>query len=497
MSKKLTVSIAATLITIVVAVPVMAGIGGSGQSGIQIQNLSTTESAAITVQLWNQNGADVITLADPTTIAKSSATNVYLPTAAGVPDGAYALLVSSDKPVAAIGRTDWSSTGGAAIYSSVDAGTDVIVPLITADFAGQTSQFTVQNTDTQNGITVDITLYGRGLSTPVKTLTGQSIAKGTSKTWSMDDSVWGTLPDTGMDMGASGFVGSVRVTSSTDIVVQSFIDIAGTPGVTGFSGVAADAASQTLYAPLIRANYYGDTGISIVNPNSSSVVATIVVRSDAGSPNSGTCTQTLSIGGNSSAVAFQGPGGNSRTDAGLPGGTQTAANPTPTNDGFYGVATITATGDVLAVVNDSLYGAGWAVKAQSTYNCATAAEAGTKFALPLVRRFHLSTTKLTTGMQIQNTSDQPATVSIELTNWDGTSQSASNPADIVIQAHGSGNHWQGNLTGLPTVPSSAGGYGRYGSAVVTSNQPVVIVVSDEGYGATAVDSANYNALKVQ
>ncbi|MEA3345313.1 MAG: hypothetical protein U9Q78_03580 [Chloroflexota bacterium] len=312
----------------------------------------------------------------------------------------------------------------------------------------------------------------------------------------MDDAVWGSLPDTGLDMGASGFVGSVRITSDTPVVVQSFIDIPGTPGVTAFSGVPVDSADTTLYAPLIRANYYGDTGISIVNPNPNPVTTTIVFRADAGSPNLGTYTETLTIGANSSEAPFQGPGGSSR-DAGLPGGSQTPADPTPTNDGFYGVATISATDPVLAVVNDSKYGAGWAVESQSSYNCVTASEAGHDFALPLVRRYHLADTKLTTGVQIQNTTGTTATVSMALTNWDGTDQSASNPADVSVPPYGSGNFWQGNLTGLPTVPPEAGGFGWYGSAIIESDQSIVVVVSDEGFGTTAVDSANYNAIKVE
>jgi hypothetical protein len=288
----------------------------------------------------------------------------------------------------------------------------------------------------------------------------------------------------------------VRITSATELVVQSFIDIAGTPGVTGFSGVATTSADATLYCPLIRANYYGDTGISIVNPGSSDVDVDITFYADGGSPNNDEVTQSITVGANSSEVAFQGCGGNSRT-AGLPGGTQNCANPVPTNDGWYGVAKLTATGgNILAVVNDTTFGNGWAVEAQSTYNCATASDAGQTFALPLVRRFHLSGQQLTTGIQIQNTTGSPVTVSLDLINWDGTSQAASNPADVVVPANGSGNYWNGNLTGLPTVPPEAGGYGWYGSAVLTATGDVVVVVSDEGFGTTAVDSANYNALNI-
>jgi hypothetical protein len=496
--KRLFILFTVFALALLVVVPGIAGISGSGASGVQIQNLSTTSPVNVVVELWNQDGSAAIPVSATggDTINASAAKNYYLPTLPGVPDGAYAMAVSAGGPIAAIARTDWSSTGGAALYSSVAPGTDVIIPLVTGNFAGQTSQFSIQNTNTAAEVTdVEITLYGRGLAAPVATLSGETIAAGTSKTYSLADAAWGPLPNTGVDLGVpTGFVGSVQITSATDLVVQSFIDIAGTRGVTGFTGVPTASAADTLYCPLIRANYFGDTGISIVNPNAAAVDVAITFYADAGSPNTGTFTQDINVPANSSVIAFQGPGGNSRA-AGLPGGTQSSVNPVLTNDGFYGVAKLVATGgSVQAVVNDTKFGAGWSVEAQSSYNCATTADAGTSFALPLVRRFHLSTTRLTTGIQIQNLTGAPVTVSLDLFNWDGTSQSASNPPDVIVPANGSGNFWNGSLTGLPTVPASLGGSGWFGSAILTADGDIVAVVSDEGYGSTAVDSANYNTL---
>jgi hypothetical protein len=504
MIKRLFTILVVMLIALLFSAPVMGGISGTGESGVQIQNLDTDNSAQVTVQLWNQNGSDPIEISATggDTVEAGAARNYYLPIIDGVDAGAYAMIASADKAIAAIARTDWSASGGAALYSSVDPGSDVTLPLVVSDYAGQTSQFSIQNTNTTDSITdVDITLLGRGLTSPVAELTDQEIPAGTSVSYDVTPATFGvaSFPDTG-DPGVPGFVGSIRITSSTDLVVQSFIDIPGTPGVTGFSGVASDSAASTLYCPLIRANYYGDTGISVVNPGGSPVDVDITFYADAGSPNSGTYTQELSVEGDSSEVAFQGCGGNSRaTPTNLPGGDQACSvgNPTPTHTGFYGVAKLEATGgNILAVVNDTTFGNGWSVEAQSTYNCATAANAGQEFALPLVRRFHLQDTQLTTGIQIQNTTGGPVTVSLDLVNWDGTSQSSSNPDDIVIPPNGSGNFWNGNLTGLPTVPPEFGGYGWFGSAVLSADGDVVVVVSDEGFGSTAVDSANYNALNI-
>jgi hypothetical protein len=499
MKQKLYIVFSILVLSLLVVLPAAAGISGPGVSGVQIQNLDSNASANVVVQLWNQNAASPVTISATSgdTIAKSAAKNYYLPNFSTVQDGSYAMVVSSDKPVAAIARTDWNSTGGAAIYSSIEPGTDITIPLVTQNFSGQTSQFSVQNTDTVNNISdVTITLNGRGLSSPVVVKTGQTIPKGTSKTWNLaDTATWGTLPNTGLDMGAYGFVGSVRIQSSTPLVVQSFIDLAGSRGVTGFTGIPTSSAAATVYCPLIRANYYGDTGISIVNPNGTDASVDITFVADNGSPVSGgPWYQNIVVSANSSAVAFQGVGGNSRT-AGLPSGSgQTGSNPTPTNNGFYGVAKLQSSLPVLAVVNDTKFGTSWSVQSQSTYNCFTSSKSGITFALPLVRRYHVSSTKLTTGIQIQNTTASSVNVTLELYNWDGTRQSASDPAMITIPANGSGNYWNGNLTGLPTVPPSAGGYGWYGSAILRATGNVVVVVSDEGYGATKVDSANYEGL---
>ena len=342
MKKKLLIIFSVLMLSVLIVGPVAAGISGPGVSGINIQNLSTTDNANVVVQLWNQNGAGAIPISGTSgdTITKSTAKNYYLPKFTSVPDGSYAMVVSSDKPVAAQAKTEWSTSGGAAIYTSVSPGTDVTIPMILEDYASQTSQFSIQNTNTTSAISdVKITLTGRGgAGVYQKILTNQSIPAGTSKTWNMANTgVWGTLPDTALDTGATGFVGSIRIESATPLVVQSFIDVAGSRGVSAFSGVPTNASSKNLYCPLTRANYYGDTGITIVNPNNFVVNVTITFYSDAVSPNKGTFTQTIAVQPSSTNLAFQGPGGNSRqAPTNLPGGTENTSAPNYTNNGYFG-----------------------------------------------------------------------------------------------------------------------------------------------------------------
>ncbi len=490
--KKLILMVATLALAALVVTPVLAGIQGGGVSGVQVQNLSTS-SNTITVKLYPQSGGSAITL-DPVTVQPESATNFYLPSLNNVTDGSYSTVVSAQQPVAAIARTDWSATGGAGIYSSAAPGKSVLISLAVQNFAGQTSQFTIQNADSTDASDIKIEVVARGTGNVVKTLSNQSIAAGASKTYDLGDTAtFGTLPNTGTDLGvSSGFVGLIKITSTKDLVAQSFIDIAGTPGVTAFSGIASTSADTTLYCPLVRANYYGDTGIQIVNTNTSDANVTITFYADPSSPNKAGSpyTQNMTIAANSSDIAFQGPGGNSRSaPTNLPGGSQTASNTALTNDGFFGSAKITSDKPVVAVVNDTEFGANYSVKGQSTYNCVPSSGVGKKHFLPLVRKFHLADTKLTTGVQVMNVTNQSNTVTLNLANWDGTD--ATDPAAQTASANGAVNFFGGSWTGLPTVPPELGGSGWFGSGVITCTQDCVVIVSDEGFGTKAVDRANY------
>jgi hypothetical protein len=484
--KKLTIILSLFLIAFFATNPVFAGMSGTAATGVQIQNLSSSSSATVVVDLWNQDGSAPTNVLNGVSVNSGSAVNIYMPSQSSVPAGTYAAVVSSSQPMAAIVRTDWSATGGAAIYSNPTPAKDIIVPLVVNNYSRQTSSISIQNTNSAADVTdVTIDFYQNGASSPVKSLSGQVIKKGTSRTYNLSDASLGV---------PSGFAGLARIKSvSTDLVVATFIDLAGSRAVSAFSGVPAASGASTLYCPLVRANYYGDTGISIVNPNGTAGTATITFYPGTGS--GGPYVQTIPVPANSSALAFQGLGGNSRSDTtpALPAGSgQTMANPTPTNNGFYGSATIEMSGGltVMAMVNDTLFGSSWSVRSQSSYNCLTSSDAGTSVALPLVRGKHLTTLRLSTGIQIQNTTGSSITVSLKLYNPDGTERTTSEPAAVNIGPNGSANIWGGNFANLPAA-------GWYGSGLLqVTGGSVVALVDDSGFGPVAVDSANYTGFSM-
>lgn len=488
--KRLIVISVVSLIFIASLTPAFAGIGRRGISGVQVQNLSSTQ-AQLTVSFYPQSSGSPVNISQ--TVDPFSARTFYTPSISGLSSGSYSMVVSSDQPTAAIVRTDWDDTSGAAIYDTVRPGKDILIPLALQNFAGQVSQFTVQNASGTSANDIKIEVIARGTGAVVKTLPNQQLNAYQSRTYDLrDTNLFGTLPNTGQGLGATGFVGLIRISSNTvDLVAQSFIDVTNTPAVTAFGSVAVTDADDTLYCPLVRANYYGDTGIQIVNPNNQNVDVTITFYADSQSPNRGTFTQRMTIPANSSDIAFQGPGGNSRqSPTNLPGGTQTPSNTALTNNGFFGSAVISTNGPkVLAVVNDTEFGPSYRVLSQGSYNCVPKSAASTKHFLPLLRRYHLQSTRLTTGVQVMNVGNVNNTISLDLIDWDGTNAPDPNPR--TINGIGGVNFFGGNWTGLRTVPSSLGGFGWYGSGVVNCTSPCVVFVSDEGFGSTRVDRANY------
>lgn len=484
----------ALMLAVAFTAPVSAGDEGTPAVGVQIQNLEST-SIDINALSYPQDGSAPESVGGTVTLPSETATTYYLPNF-NLKPGSSALIVSSTGIAGGIARTEWDSSTGAGIYSTTAPGTKVLMPIILSGFANQTSQISVQNTDTASAINdVKLTLLPRGGGTPV-IVDSQSIPAGTSKMWSMSDTaVWGNLPNTATDLGATGFMGSMVIESATPLVVQSFIDVDNTPAISAFTGVAADSAANKVYCPLARDNYYGNTGITIVNNNDTAADVVITFRADPVSPNSTAVTQNISVAANSSAIAFQGPGGNTRA-AGMPGGTQTSSNTVPTNNGWFGSAEINSDQNVVAVVNDTLFGTNFSIAGQSSYNCVPAAGASTKHFLPLLRRFHLSDQQLVSGIQVVNVTGGDNTATLSLVDWDGTD--AQDPPSKVIAANSAVNFYGGDWTGLRTVPANLGGFGWYGSGVITCSADCIVLVNDEhvtGIGTKAIDRANYIGLR--
>ncbi len=442
----------------------LAGISSAGTTGIQVQNLDPNQDATIVADFYKQPDGDHTSITLPTTGAGSAA-NIYLPSE-DLENGAYAAIISADRQIAAIARTEWAQSGGAALYSNVPPGDDVIVPLAVKQYAGQTSLVSIQNTDPSAQATVDVELYRGGSSTPEKQVQ-LSIAAGTSITLDLDKSSHfvDVMPP---------FLGSMRVTSGTQIAVQSFVDFYDSPmAVYAFEGVPAENAADKLYVPLFRNAYYGTTGISVVNPGSDEVNVTVKYTGSLGGCVGETYEQTGTIAGGSSAVFYQG--------GDTPG---TSTNPVPTNCG--GAAVIEADGDVMAIVNDAVLG-----QTSAAYNAVSEAQGATTIALPLWRRNHMpSAAKLTTGIQAMNIGSADANATIEFKRNDGSTVNVGSDASVTI-APGGAYTWF--PAGIDSIEDDV-----FGSASITADQPLVVIVNDASFATNPdymMDSAIYNGIK--
>ena len=449
----------------------LAGISGAGATGIQIQNLDATQSATIVSDFYKQGTTGAPVSITSPNVPAGGAANIFLPQAQQLTNGAYAAIVSADRQIAAIARTDWFSSGGAAIYSNVQPGLEVSVPLAVIDYVGTTSLVSIQNTDTSQQATVTVELFSTSSPTAVLTQ-NYDIEPGTSITLDLgkNPGFVGVTPNTEL-----GFLGSMKVSSQVPVGVQSFVDIESSDkAVYAFEGVPPEQGAMTLYAPLIRKQFFGyDTGISVVNPGSDDVdVSVEYIGGDAGGLSS--CAgQTfthgpVTIAGGSSSVFYQGPGGNS----GLP-------------DGCVGSAVISASGNVLAIVNDSLN----FTEQSAAYNAVGPDLGATKVALPLARRQHVDAWKVTTGIQVMNVGDATANVTITFSDDQGNELTGcGGPCTASVGSNGSHTFYPG-ANGLTVMPA-----GTFGSAVVTSDQNVVVIVNDASETG-AIDAATYNGIK--
>jgi len=457
----------------------LAGIEAAGATGIQVQNLDASAAANMTAEFYKQDpavtGAVSLTA---TGVPAGGSWTIYLPSAPELDNGAYAAIVSADRQIAAIARTDWFSSGGAAIYSNVMPSDSVALPLLTIDYAEQFSLVSIQNTDTGTTATATVEVYAAGAAAPVLNKT-YSIGPGKSITinTAMEDDYLGLVSST-----PGGFLGSMTVTADVEVGVQSFVDISSSDkAVYAFEGVPAEDAAETLYAPLIRRRHLGiyDTGISVVNPNATDVDVTVTyigaLEACAGTT---TTHGPYTIPASSSAVFWQGQGG-----AGLP----TGDNGLP--DNCVGSAVISADGgNVLAIVNDSKN----LTEESAAYNAVPATMGGTKAALPLARNRFLDAYQFTTGIQVMNIGSSTANVTISYADASGAALTGScTGCTATIAANGSTTYIPGiTTTGPGSMPA-----GEYGSALVESDgEPIIVIVNDFSFTGNT-DAATYNGIK--
>jgi hypothetical protein len=276
------------------------------------------------------------------------------------------------------------------------------------------------------------------------------------------------------------FVGSAVISSNTNIVVTSLVDITTSEkGVYAFEGVPVEMAQSTLYVPLFRAEQRGrsgdptssrlDTGISVMNPNESSVDVSLTYYGAGGScVDQVVTTPAMAIPARSAHLFWQGD---------VHGQGLTAD--------CYGSAVINSEGGaILAMVNEAQN----LRETAAAYTAFAAGQAATKVALPLWRREHAF--GLSTGISVMNVGAEEARVTLEVNESRGagfTRIACGAPCERTVAPNRTAIFWPPAITAIPR--------GSYGSATIVSTQPVVAIVNDVVLSA-AVDMSTYAGIGV-
>lgn len=450
----------------------LAGMAGAAVSGIQVQNVDAVLSATITADFFHQSGGPPVSIVRPN-VPAGAAANIYVLAEPGLRNGAYAAAITADRAIASIARTDWNASGGAAIYSHAQPATDIVIPLVMRQAGGQTSHVTIQNTDQVQAASAKVAFTRSGETTPLTTAT-VSIGPGTSTTLNLDTHRdFATVP--------AGTIGAMRITSQTPLAAQTFVDVANSgKAVYAFEGVPTTAAAHRLYVPLFRNQFYGTTGIAVMNPGTS-VVDVTVTYSASGLAGNPACSdgQTfvhnggpVPLGAGTSLVFYQ-------ANLNLPGSGRSGLP-----SGCFGAAVIEATGPVVAVVNDADLGKGTA----GAYNAVSDAGGAKRVALPLYRNKHTAD-DLSTGIQVMNLGSAPANLSLIIRDNSGQDITGACGGECTRTIAPRASYtWY-----PPSMPAQSAHAGEYGSALVIGSQPLAVIVNDAS-GKGTKDAAIYNGV---
>jgi hypothetical protein len=419
----------------------------SYDSGFQVQNLSTTTAATITITYYKQDGTVDTTVSD--SIAADSS-NTYFPIGAAAGFNG-SVVISSDQPVAAIANILRGQQG--ASYSGFDGGASTVsLPLINKNNYGIDTWFNVQNAGSAD-TTVTVAYSDQPTCNETATITAGAAA-------TFDQATNTCLPD--------GYVGAATITTSggSDAIVASVMQVASN-GLFAYNGFTGGSANPVM--PLISANWYGfHTGAQIQNTGSTATDVT-VSYTPAGAGQGTACTETKTIQPGTSETfalyAFS-----------LNGSTTSTCTFGEAFNGSMAVTGNTANQDLVAIVNQTNFATNG-----SAYNGFDPASATNTVVLPLIQDSY----GIWTGYNILN---------VGASDTITCSYSGGTPAQDVSETKGTNEAMSvQNINGVATgaLPGNVqGGAGYVGSATCTAGGggQLLGVVNQATYVSTGGDT---------
>jgi hypothetical protein len=273
----------------------------------------------------------------------------------------------------------------------------------------------------------------------------------------------------------SGFIGSAVVSSDQPIkaIVNLTNQLAGSYGVAGGKGQAQyqgiESAGTTLYFPLAKHNYYGNTtSFYIQNAGTTAATATAVFKTAAGGTYSVT---TPSIDPNKMVVV-------SPIDAGVPAGNTNAS---------LGSLTVTSAQPLAGTVLEYIQAQTVATQLNGTRGF-TAADFDVKAFAPVAKnkwygRF--------TGIQVQNVSSGPVDITVTFVGSGGACAGTTYTDSATGVAAGTSKTFV-QLTAAPNnshLPENC-----VASATVSATGNVVTIVNEQNLSGFAQAGITYSAM---
>jgi hypothetical protein len=359
-------------------------------------------------------------------------------------------------------------------------------PLAKNDYFGKTTSFFLQNAGTA-AATVTTTFKFLGVS---YTYTTPSLQPGQMAVVVPSNSLNGATPPPTGNTAVGGMIATSSQPLAGSVLEHKTVEVHATVLQATRAFTAADY-DTTLYVPVNKNNFFGRfTGISVQNVSGGSVDVTVNYNQ---------------------AVDANCPGGaKNDSHAGIAAGDSWNFPSTVLDDKCLASAVLTATGSVVATVNESYTAAFLAAnpgrfQESTTHSAFPGTTATTVVSLPVIKEDAFNKG---TGLSLQNVSG--STAHVVLTFKNATMTFVSQPQDIAASAtlvlvdvrNKAASFWNGTAMTPAALGCTASGCGNNGtfSVVVTSDQPIVGLVNESTYPFTAPrilqDKNNYEGFNL-
>jgi hypothetical protein len=466
MKKLFPILVLVAVLIIAVGVVLAAPPGSGWKSGQTIQNVGGA-NANIAFTAYDQSGTSYDCGSE--NVAPGAVANFLTDVDCPVPAGFLgSAVVSADQPIAAVVNVNNKPTGLASGQYQGTDGADVAntinFPLIKNDHNGRTTTFYVQNaSQSPNNISATFTVNG----------SDYNIVKNNVPANAM---VVLSPTDTAMESGPGNF-GSLVVTGTGPLAGSSLEHQTSAPvgdNLQASKAFTAADGSTEVFCPLVRYNHTSKnqtTGTQVQNVSGGTVDISYTYFPDGGG-SVGPFTET-GVADGASVNFFMGSLG------GIP-------------DGSYGSATITATGNVVAVTNDK--GTSDGLERVTTYACFGSGSQSVN--VPQVKEHFGGNT---TGLQVQNVGASATTVTIE---YQATSGAALTIQSVAPVAVGESINVV-NLYNLPAAWSVVSGdpmnmIDTLSGAIVTGTSDLAVIANESSNGdldtASNQDTKNFEGF---